>query len=205
MVPHVAGTGRDPGARRRATCRSRNDSPLTGRFSPGGLTVAAGRATLRPMKLSGVSVTAVTALVALACPAVRADDEPRPITIIAPGERTTNNKLILGGIAGAGVLAGAVGLYFHLDARSTGDEVATDVFTGTAWSAAKQDLVDDANRSRTAAIAFYGVGSAFLIGAVVYWIATDPPDETIVIRPRAARATIAPTPGGAVIGGTWSF
>lgn len=134
-----------------------------------------------------------------------ADDGIKPITIVAPGERSTNNKLVLGAIAGAGVLAGAAGLYFHLDSRSTSDEVGTDVFTGMPWSAQKQALVDDANSSRTAAIALYGVGSAFLIGAIVYWIKTDPPDETIVIRPRAAQATIVPTPGGAVLGGTWSF
>jgi hypothetical protein len=152
--------------------------------------------------LAGATVVAM--LATLVSPAF-ADDGIKPITIVAPGDRSTNNKLVLGALAGAGVLAGAAGLYFHLDSRSLSDEVGTDTFTGTAWSSEKQSIVDDANSSRTAAIALYGVGSAFLIGAVVYWIATDPPDETIVIQPRSAQPTIAPTPGGAVFGGTWSF
>lgn len=175
---------------------------MTGSFSRRGLTVFEARATLRRMKLAaGVLVTAV---VASASPA-RAEDEIKPITIVAPGERTTNNKLVLGGLAGAGLVAGAVGFYFHLDSRSASDEVGTDVFTGTAWSEEHQDLVDQADRSRTAAIAMYSIGGAFMVGAIVYWIVTDPPDETIVIHPRSAQPTITPTPGGAVLGGTWSF
>ena len=146
----------------------------------------------------------VTAIAATAVPA-RADEGLKPITIIAPGERSTNNKLVLAGLGGAGLIAGAVGMYFHLDSRSASDEVGTDVFTGTAWSAARQEVVDRAESSRTAAIAMYSVGGAFLIGAIVYLIATDPLDETIVIRPRSARPTITPAPGGAVLGGMWSF
>lgn len=175
---------------------------MTGSFSRAGLTAVDPRATLRRMKsFAGVLVLALLASVGVA----HADDGLKPITIVAPGERTTNNKLVLGGIAGAGLVAGAVGFYFHLDSRSASDEVGTDVFTGTAWTPAHQDLVDRAASSRTAAIAMYSLGSACLIGAVVYWIVTDPPDETIVIRPRTAQPTIAPTPGGAVLGGTWSF
>jgi hypothetical protein len=149
----------------------------------------------------------VSVLVASAVPRHAFADEAaiKPITIIAPGERSTNNKLVLAGIAGAGLIAGAVGFYFHLDSRTASDEVGTDVFTGNAWSPEHQALVDRAESSRTAAIAMYSIGSAFLIGTVVYWIATDPPDETIVIRPRSAQPTVAPIPGGAVVGGTWSF
>jgi hypothetical protein len=147
----------------------------------------------------------VTAIVASATPLAHADEALRPITIVAPGERSTNNKLALVGIAGAGLVAGAVGLYFHLDSQSASDDVGTDVFTGTAWSPAHQDLVDRADGSRTAAIAMYSVGGAFLVGAIAYWIVTDPGDETIVIQPRTAQPTIVPTPGGAVVGGTWSF
>ncbi|MFN0246114.1 MAG: hypothetical protein ACKV2T_04350 [Kofleriaceae bacterium] len=178
---------------------------MTGSFSRAGLTVKGGHATLRHMKYAaGVLVSAV--VVASASPRLAgADEAMKPITIVAPGERTTNNKLALGGIAGAGLVAGAVGFYFHLDSRSASDEVGTDVFTGTAWTPAHEALVNRAQSSRTAAIAMYSVGSAFLIGAVVYWIVTDPPDETIVIQPRTAQPTFTPTPGGAVLGGTWSF
>lgn len=163
------------------------------------MTVVDGRATLRPMKL-----TAGVLLVAIAATGAAADDGVKPITIIAPGERTMNNKLTLGAIAGAGVLLGAGGVYFHLDSKSASDDVGSDTFTGEAWTPAHQKLVDRADRSRTLAITMYGLGGAALIAATVYWIVTDPPDETIVIR-RGAQPTIAPTPGGAVLGGTWSF
>lgn len=176
---------------------------MTGSFSRAGLTLVEGRATLRRMKsFAGVLVIALAATVD---PGSARADGIKPITIIAPGERSTHDKLVLGGIAGAGLVAGAFGLYFHRDSRAAGEDVGTNVFTGDAWTQEHQDLVDRANRSRTAAIALYGIGSACLIGAVVYWIVTDPPDETIVIQPRTAQPTIAPTPGGAVLGGMWSF
>lgn len=175
---------------------------MTGWFSRVGLTLASSSRHAARMKfLAGVLVVAMLAVPRVAS----ADGGMKPITIVAPGERTTNNKLVLAGLAGAGLLAGATGLYFHLDSRSAGDDVGTDVFTGTAWTPAHQDLVERAESSRNVAIAMYSVGGAFLVGAVVYWIVTDPPDETIVIRPRGAQPTVTPTPGGAVLGGTWSF
>lgn len=165
------------------------------------MTLVERRATLRRMKYAAGVLVCVVATASLGD--ARADDL-KPITIVAPTERPMKNKLTLAGLAGASLLSGAIGLYFHLDSRSASDDVATDVFTGTPWTREHQDLVDRANSSRTAAIAMYGVGGAFLIGSIVYWIVTDPPDETIVIQPRA-QASITPTPGGAVFGGTWSF
>ena len=149
-------------------------------------------------------IAAAIVVATIAPQAARADDV-RPITIVSPGERSTNTKLILAGIAGAGLLAGASGLYFHLDSRSKSDEIGTQKFTGKAWSPALQAIADDANSSRTAAIVGYSLGGALLIGAAVYWIVTDPPDETIVIHPTSAQPAVVPVPGGAVLGGTWSF
>ncbi|MGE0396178.1 MAG: hypothetical protein AB7T06_05595 [Kofleriaceae bacterium] len=149
----------------------------------------------------------VLVLATLAGPRIARADEGgiKPITIVAPGERPMKNKLVLGGIAGAGLVAGAIGFYFHLDSRSATDDVGTDVFTGTAWSPAHQELVDRADSSRAAAITLYSIGGACIAGAIVYWILTDPGEETIVIQPRTAQPTIVPTQGGAVLGGVWSF
>lgn len=143
-------------------------------------------------------------LLALAPRAAHADDT---ITIVTPGERTTENKLLVGGlVAGAAVVTG-LGLYFHLDGKSASDEVSSDVFGGEEWTADDAALFDQAESSRTKAIVAYSVGGALLIGAIVALIVTEPPSETTVLRPRAVRAvpTVAPAAGGAVLGGMWSF
>lgn len=129
----------------------------------------------------------------------------KDIVIETPGERTPQQKVLVGGLAGAGVLLGALGVYFHLDSRDASDAVTADGFTGQAWTADKQDAVDRGDRSRTMAAVGYCVGGALLIGAVISLIVTEPETEVTVIRPRAAAPTVSPTDGGAVFGGTWSF
>lgn len=134
-----------------------------------------------------------------------AKDLGRDIVIETPGERTTNNKLVLGGIAGLGVVAGALGVYFHLDSRSASDAVSADALTGRAWTQEEVDLVDRASSSRTNAAVAYSLGGALLIGAVIALIVTEPPSETTVIRPHTGTPTVMPTSGGAMVGGVWSF
>ena len=156
------------------------------------------------MRLVATSVAAVLALGTI--PAAAWAQNGAPITFETPGERTTSNIVTAAGVAGAGVVVGAIGLYFHLDSRSASDDVAADGPTGTPWTTERADLVDQADRSRTRAIIGYSIGGALLVGAIAYWIATDPPSETVVIRPRpAVQPVIAPTPGGATLGGVWSF
>lgn len=142
-------------------------------------------------------------VVAILCSSQVAAAE-RDIVITSPGERSTNNKLLLAGLAGAGVIAGGIGLYFHLDSRSASNDVNASLFTGEAWTAEDAALVEQADRSRSRAIVGYSIGGAFLIGAVVALIVTEPASETIVIQPKAS-PTVTPTPGGAVVGGRWSF
>ena len=129
------------------------------------------------------------------------------IVIETPGERPLENKLLVGGLAGAGVLASALGLYFHLDSRSASSDVSASKFTGHAWTADDQALVDRADRSRGRAIIGYSVGGALLIVAAITLIVTEPRSETTVIHPHRARSipVVAPTEGGALFGGMWSF
>lgn len=143
-------------------------------------------------------------MLALAAPRVaRAEKD---IVIEIPGERTLEQKLLVGGIAGAGALASALGAYFHLDSRDAANEVSSDTYTGHAWTSEDVALVDRADRSRTRAIVGYSIGGTLLVGAIVAFILTDPPSETAVIRPHGrGSATIAPTEGGAMAFGTWSF
>jgi hypothetical protein len=127
-------------------------------------------------------------------------------TVTSHGDRSTNNKLALASIAGGGLLLGAVGLYFHLDSRDAADQVGSLVETSHTWSAADQAVYDRAGSSGTKAKAFYALGSLAVLTAIVGYIITEPPTETTVIRPhRAPKPVVAPEPGGAVLGGVWSF
>lgn len=136
---------------------------------------------------------------------VRVAAAEREIVIDTPGERTRENKLLLAGLAGAGVLAGGLGLYWHLDSRSASREVSAKELTGKAWTSDRQALVEQADRSRTRAAIAYGIGGALVVSAVVALIVTEPPSERTVIHPRSATPTVAPIQGGAVVGGAWSF
>ena len=151
-------------------------------------------------RLASVLVVGCLASTALAGP----ND---PIVITTPGERSPGNIATAAGLAGLAVVAGGLGVYFHLDGRDASDEVSAGVYTGKAWTDKQVDLVDKAHDDRTAAIIGYSVGGAALIGAIVYYIVTEPPSETTVIQPHSTPTapTVMPTQGGAVLGGTWSF
>ncbi len=130
---------------------------------------------------------------------------PRELVIEIPGERSRANAIALAAVAGAGVLAGAAGLYFHLDARSVGEGVEADRFTGRVWTQAQADLVARAERSSAVAAVCYGAGGALVLGAAIAYIVTEPRSETSVIRTTHAIPAVAPVPGGAVLGGAWRF
>lgn len=147
---------------------------------------------------------AAICLLALIVPRVARAE--RDIVIEIPGERTTEQKILVGGLAGVGFLAGAIGAYFHYDSRQAAGDVGADTYTGHAWTAEDQELVDQADRSRSRAIIGYSVGGALLIGAIVAWVMTNPPSESVTIHPHGrGSAMLAPTEGGAMAFGMWSF
>jgi hypothetical protein len=132
----------------------------------------------------------------------------RDIYIKSYPDRSRNNVLGLSIAGGAGVLLGAVGLYFHLDSRDLSSQVNAQKFTGEAWTPEHQAAYDSANRSAVVAGVFYGIGGAVLLGTAIAYMVTEPKMETMVIRPHTSpkpTALVAPTRGGALIGGTWSF
>jgi hypothetical protein len=118
--------------------------------------------------------------------------------------RTRGRVLVTDRVGRQGPLGG-LGLYWHLDSQTAADDVGSVTFTGNAWTAEDVALVDQADRSRTRAVVAYSVGGALVIGAIIAFIATDPPTETFTIRPRGGTPTVVPTQGGAMLGGTWSF
>jgi hypothetical protein len=132
----------------------------------------------------------------------------KDVVIIAYPERSKTNMFMLGGLAAGGLLMGAVGLYFHLDARSASDEVAANSFTGEPWSPERQEVYDRAHSSSTAAGVFYGIGGALLLASAITFIVTEPKPETMVIQPHRdpkPTALVAPIKGGAIVGGAWRF
>ncbi len=140
-------------------------------------------------------------------PDVRTYRAPRSkdVVIVAYPERSKSNLIMLGALGGGGVVLGAVGLYFHLDSRSASSDVASHKPTGQPWTADKQDTYDRAHRSSVIAGVFYGVGGALVLATAVAYIITEPKAETMTIHPHTASALVAPTRGGAIVGGTWSF
>ncbi|MBA3397362.1 MAG: hypothetical protein H0T89_32345 [Deltaproteobacteria bacterium] len=135
-------------------------------------------------------------------PAARIAPPRREIVIEVPGERSRTNMLLCGGLAGAGVLVGLAGLYWHLDSRDAADEVSTDRFSGRAWTPAHQDLVERADRSKTLATGAYIAGGAFVIGAALTFIFTAPKTTTEVIK---TGTTVTPVRDGAMVTRMWSF
>lgn len=130
------------------------------------------------------------------------------VVIVSYPERSKKNLLTLGVLAAGGVILGGVGLYFHLDSRSASDDVSTHKFTGEPWTPERADTFDRAHSSSVAAGVFYGIGGALLLTSAVVYIVTEPKAETTVIHPHydpKPTALVAPTRGGAVVGGAWRF
>ncbi len=128
----------------------------------------------------------------------------KDIVVTTDRDRDSKNIAILASIAGAGAILAGVGVYYNLDSQDAANAVSPRMPTGAAWTADRQADYDRAHDSGIKAAIFYGLGGAALITATVMFIATAPGTETTVIHPHYA-PTIAPTPGGAVLGGTWSF
>lgn len=136
-------------------------------------------------------------------PTLKTPIRPREIVIDVPGVRNTQQKIVLGSLIAAGVIAGGFGLYFHLDSRSAANEVSESVFNGQTWTPARQARFDEGETSKTRAGIGYAISGVFVIGAIVALVVTEPKSERAVIRPRHAGVT--PIPGGAIAGAGWSF
>jgi hypothetical protein len=149
---------------------------------------------------------AVVLCLGLAAPAAaqpdyfkRESDEEK-VTFRVAKKRSTENKIVLGAMAGTAVLGGALGLIFHLRYSGKSGDVEASSSTGQTWSEELQDTYDSAITSRNVAVAGYAVGGAATIAAVVYFVLTDPGDELV-----EAKAFVAPTRDGWVAGKSWSF
>jgi len=179
------------------------DGPLTA--GEGGANVAG----MRPSWLVTVAVLAGARPVMAEAPARFPAPSGPDIVIESQPDRSTTNVAVLASLAGAGVLLGGVGLYFHLDSRSASDDVGANKPTNLPWTAADQRTYDRAHSSALAAGILYGLGGGLLVTAIVGLIVTEPKSETLVIHPHGnpqAGPTIAPVPGGgAVLGGWWKF
>jgi hypothetical protein len=151
----------------------------------------------------------VVAFTAIAVPVAGFAEEPRvmkprEIQVEIPGERSQNNKILVASIGAAGLIASALGVYWHLDSRDASKEVNAHYFTGEAWTDEKVGLVDRAERSKTRATIAYSFGGALIVGAIATWILTSPESETTVIR--TGGVSVTPThDGGGMVTRMWSF
>jgi hypothetical protein len=123
-------------------------------------------------------------------------------------DRSKNERLAIAGLAGGAVLFGGIGLLFHLDSRSASNEVsAVGSHTGRTYTPAVDDTRSGALQSRNLAIVGYSIGGALLVSSVVALLLTEPGAELVTVgtEPQPSPVSITPLPGGAAIGGTWSF
>ena len=127
------------------------------------------------------------------------------IVVTSRPDRPRKTTLGLAAGAAAGVILGGVGLYYHLDSRDATQELSSHKPTGETWTAERQATYDRAHSSATTAAVFYSVGGAVLIGTAVAYILTEPKEETTIIHPHVSTPVVAPTQGGAIVGGMWSF
>jgi hypothetical protein len=122
--------------------------------------------------------------------------------------RTKQQRLVIAGLAGGAVVFGGIGLLFHLDSRSASDRI-TEVgeHSGRTYTPEIDDQRSDALRSRNLAIAGYTIGGALVIASVVALLITEPGAELVTVgnEQQPSPVSIVPLPGGAVVGGTWSF
>lgn len=139
--------------------------------------------------------------------------EGKEITFQLDRPRTSGQRLLIGGLLAGAALSAGVGLYFHLDSRDkTGDVEAVDQHTGRIYTEEVAATRSGAFSSRRWAIAGYAVGGLFIAGTVVALAITDPGKERITVGKDGAEppapvmpVSILMVPGGALVGGAWSF
>jgi hypothetical protein len=152
---------------------------------------------------------------------VRGDRVGREIVVRYYPDRSRNNITMLAVAAGTSVLFGAVGLYYHLDARSAASDFTAkpsctlgsmgyECVPTVLWTPERQAAYERADRSASISGVSYGIGAALIVATAIAFIATEPAMQTKTIHPHTNRdpkpqAMIAPTRGGAFVGRTWSF
>ena len=145
----------------------------------------------------------LTVIICLAAvPRGAAAGDPHDIVVEIPGERSTTNIIVLGGVTGAAAIAGIIGVYFHLDSRTISNDLSSSKATGKAWTPDDVKKESQASDDRTRAAVAYSIGGALLVGAAVAFIVTEPTSEHRIITPHTA---VQPTQGGALVSHWWSF
>lgn len=145
--------------------------------------------------------------------AARADDGyfgdgTKQLVFKEEGKRTKTQNITLLSLAGAAVLAGAVGSFYLLDARSQSDEVsASGLHTLLAWSPELEATRKDALRSNRIGTVSMGISGGFAAATIIAYIITQPDKEVGYQdwQTRNRLPSITPADGGLVIGQGWAF
>ncbi len=132
-------------------------------------------------------------------------DGKKQLVFREEGERSKNEKVVLFSLAGTALLTGAVSTYYALDSRDLSDKVsATQFHTGTSWTAGRQNIYDDALRSRNIALVSLGLSASFVMATIVTYLVTEP-DEKLGYQDWQTRLVAKPTKDGFILGQGWSF
>ena len=134
-----------------------------------------------------------------------------PLTYRVDGDRTRDQRLVLASLAGATLIAAGVGVIFHLRSRDATAEVEafSGEHTNLIYTPYLDGRRDDAERQGTIASVSYSVAGAFLIGTVVTFIVTSPPDRIVEYgtegKASERSAWLVPIEGGVLGGASWSY
>ena len=134
-----------------------------------------------------------------------------PLRFEVDRPRKKSDKILMASLFGGSVLFGGVGLLFHLDSQRKSSDVSAKAgrHTGRLYTDELDDTRRAALRSRTFTIIGYSVSGALLVSTFVVYLITDPGTETITVGHQqsspAARVMVEPLPGGALVGGQWTF
>ena len=96
--------------------------------------------------------------------------------VVIEHSRTANEKKLILGLMGTGVILSGVGLLFHLDSNALSNEVGTPrgLPTGQTYTQEIDDKRSQAFRSRNFAITGYSIGLGLFVAGLTTYFLTDP-------------------------------
>lgn len=125
--------------------------------------------------------------------------------------RSTRAWVVIGSLGGGALVSAGIGVLFQLSGDGLADDVEAKDRTGLLWTEDRQDTYDSARFRRGTAMVFYGVGAGLAVASLVAYLRTNPGSRLIRVGSdtedsgEGLTPSIAPLPGGGIVGGRWRF